>query len=123
MSDVGLRGAIERARLSGPETEVPRRATDTATTPANGRAVAALDLFALLALGEHVLRRELQLFRRPALFSLIVRDSLNPGQLDISKFTKAQLVAFIVTRSKSIWHVAPRPPRGRRRRAGRRARA
>jgi hypothetical protein len=51
----------------------------------------------LWALGEHVLRRELQWFRRPALFSLIVRDSLNPRQLDISKFPKAQLVAFIVT--------------------------
>ena len=57
----------------------------------------ALDPFELFALGEHVLRRELQLFRRATLLALIINHDLNPRALDLSTFTKAQLVAFIVT--------------------------
>jgi hypothetical protein len=49
------------------------------------------------ALGEHVLRRELQLFRRATRLALIINYDLNARSLDVSRFTEAQLVAFIVT--------------------------
>jgi hypothetical protein len=97
LSNVYLRGAVDRARVSKPETTAHHRAVDVAAMPAAHAATNALDPFELFALGEHVLRRELQLFRRATLLSLIIRHDLNPRALDVSTFTKAQLIAFIVT--------------------------
>jgi hypothetical protein len=97
LSDVYLRGALDRALLSSAETAAHRQAVAQATG-ANRRAIAdAFDPFELFALGEHVLRRELQLFRRATLLAVIINHDLNPRALDLSKFTEAQLVAFIVT--------------------------
>ena len=97
LSDVYLCGALERAHVSSEETAVHRRAV-TQATGTNGRAVAkTFDPFELFAVGEHVLRRELQLFRRSTLLALIITHDLNSRALDLSRFTKAQLVAFIVT--------------------------
>jgi hypothetical protein len=44
-----------------------------------------------------VLRRELLLFKPATLRELILTHKLNPAGLDLAKFTKAQLVTFIVT--------------------------
>ena len=97
LSDVYLRGALERAQISRPETYLHRQATEIAAAPTARRAAKALDAFDVSALEEHVLRRELRLFRRGTLRSLIGRHHLNPRRVDVSTFTKAQLVAFIVT--------------------------
>lgn len=97
LSDVYLRGALDRALVSPAETVAHRRAVATAASRERGGAAAALDPFELFALGEHVLQRELQMFRRPTLLALIINHDLNPLALDLSRFTKAQLVAFIVT--------------------------
>lgn len=94
LSDVYLRGALERALPSPAETAVHRRTV--AAAGAQGRA-AACDLFELCALGEHVLRRELVLLRRTMLLALIINYDLNPRRLDLSRFTKAQLATFIAT--------------------------
>lgn len=96
LSDVYLRGALDRARVSRAETIAHRHAVDIAATPP-GPEPKAIDPFELFALGEHVLRRELQLFRRAVLLAFIVMHDLNPRSLDVSRFTKAQLIAFIVT--------------------------
>jgi hypothetical protein len=94
LSDVYLRGALDRACFSSAETAAHRRAVAQA---ADVRAVAKrFDPIELFTLGEHVLRRELQLFRRATLLALIINHDLNPRALDLSRFTKAQLVAFIV---------------------------
>jgi hypothetical protein len=96
LSDVYLRGALDRACLSSAETAAHHRAVAQAGS-ADIRAVTkTFDPFELFALGEHVLRRELQLFRRATLLALIINHDLNPRALDLSRFTKAQLVAFIV---------------------------
>jgi hypothetical protein len=94
LSDVYLQGALDRAHVSSAETTAHRHAIEEAGQPAAPR---ALDPYAVFALGEHALRRELQLFRRARLLSLIIDCDLNPRGLDVSRFTKAQLVTFIVT--------------------------
>jgi hypothetical protein len=97
LGDVYLRGALDRSLISSAETAAHRQAVARASG-AEGRGVAnAFDPFELLGLGEHVLRRELQLLRRATLLALIINHDLNSRALDLSKFTKAQLVAFIVT--------------------------
>lgn len=96
LSDVYLRGALDRARVSSAETAVPRRAVAQAAGTDRRGMAKAFDPFELFALGEGVLRRELQLFRRATLLALIINHDLNPRALDLSRFTKAQLVAFIV---------------------------
>lgn len=96
LSDVYLRGALDRALASAAETVAHRRAVAQAANEKRG-VVAPIDPFELFALGEHVLRRELQLFRRATLLALIINYDLNPRALDLSKFTKEQLVTFIVT--------------------------
>jgi hypothetical protein len=97
LGDVYLRGALDRALISSAETAAHRQAVARASG-AESRGVAnAFDPFELFALGEHVLRRELQLFRRATLLALIINRDLNSRALDLSKFTKAQLVAFILT--------------------------
>jgi hypothetical protein len=97
LSDVYLRGALERAVVSRSETVVHRRAIAQGAAAGTRGMADALDPFELFALGEHVLRRELQLFKRAPLLALIINHDLNPTALDLSKFTKAQLVTFIVT--------------------------
>ena len=97
LSDVYLCGALERARVSRLQTDAHRRALDVAAKGKPRSGMKALDLSDLFARGEHVLWRELPLLRRAALLSLIVAYHLNPKRLDLSRFTKAQLVAFIVT--------------------------
>lgn len=96
LGDVYLRGALDRALASPAETAAHRLAVAHAAVETRG-VVAPIDPFELFALGEHVLRRELQLFRRATLLALIINYDLNPRAFDLSKFTKAQLVAFIVT--------------------------
>ena len=96
LSDVYLRGALDRALASAAQTVAHRRAVAQAANERRG-VVAPIDPFELFALGEHVLRRELQLFRRATLLALIINHDLNSTARDLSKFTKAQLVAFIVT--------------------------
>jgi hypothetical protein len=97
LGDVYLRGALDRARVSSAETAAHRRAVAQASGAETRTVVKMLDPFELFALGEHVLRRELQLFRRSALLALIINHDLNPRAIDLSRFTKVQLVAFIVT--------------------------
>ena len=97
LSNVYLVGALDRALVSPAETVAHRRAVATAASRERGGTAAARDPLALFALGEHVLRRELQMFRRATLLALIINQTLNPRALDLSRFTKAQLVAFIVT--------------------------
>ena len=96
LSDVYLRGALERASIASAETAVHRRAVTEATRAGEGAGANTLDPWELFALGEHVLRRELLLFRRATLLALIINHDLNPRALDLSRFTKAQLVAFMV---------------------------
>ena len=96
LSDVYLRGALDRARVSSAETAVHRRAAAQAAGGDRRAMADAFDPFELFALGAHVLRRELQLFRRATLLAMIINNDLNPRALDLSRFTKAQLVAFIV---------------------------
>jgi hypothetical protein len=96
LSDVYLCGALDRARMSSVETAAHRRAVVQATGADTRTVAKGFDPFELFALGEHVLRRELQLFRRSTLLALIITHDLNPRALDLSRFTKAQLVAFIV---------------------------
>jgi hypothetical protein len=96
LSDVYLRGALDRALLSSAETAVHRRAVAQAAGGDSRTIAKAFDPFEVFALGEHVLRRELQLFRRATLLALIINHDLNPRALDLSRFTKTQLVAFIV---------------------------
>lgn len=97
LGDVYLRGALARATVSPNETLAHRRAVAHSASTGTHGAHAALDVFELFALGEHVLRRELQLFRRATLLALIINHDLNPRALDVSRFTKAQLIAFILT--------------------------
>jgi hypothetical protein len=96
LGDVYLAGALDRARVSRSETGAHRRAVAASLAWRQGVAD-TLDPFKLFALGEHVLCRELQLFGRATLLALIIKYDLNPRLLDLSKFTKAQLVAFIAT--------------------------
>jgi len=96
LRDVYLQGALDRAVFSSIETAAHRRAIAQAAGAEGRRMAKAVDPNELFALGEHVLRRELQLLRRAALLSLIVKHDLNRGMLDLSRFTKPQLVAFIV---------------------------
>jgi hypothetical protein len=96
LSDVFLCGALDRARVSSAETTVHRCAVAQAAGADTRTVVKAFDPFELFALGEHVLRRELQLFRRAMLLALIINHDLNPRALDLSRLTKGQLVAFIV---------------------------
>jgi hypothetical protein len=96
LSDVYLRGALDRARVSSAETAVHRRAAAQAAGGDRQAMADACDPFELFALGAHVLHRELQLFRRATLLAVIINNDLNPRALDLSRFTKAQLVAFIV---------------------------
>jgi hypothetical protein len=96
LSDVYLRGALDRARVSAAETAAHRQAAAQAGG-GDSRAMAdAFDAFELFALGAHVLQRELPLFRRATLLAVIINNDLNPRALDLSRFTKGQLVAFIV---------------------------
>ena len=96
LSDVYLQGALARAAESPRETGIHRRLAARAALSArqDGR---ALDPFELFAHGEHVLRRELQLFTRTVLRAIVITYGLNPAALDLSRFTKVQLVTFIVT--------------------------
>lgn len=96
LGDVYLRGALGRALVSPAETVAHRRAVAQAAGSTHGVAD-VLDPFELFALGEHALRRELLLFRRATLLALIINHDLNPRALDVSTFTKPQLVTFIVT--------------------------
>ena len=96
LSDVYLQGALDRARISPAETAVHRRVIAQATDDNVLHMVKAFEPFELFALGEHVLRRELQLLRRSTLLALIINHSLNPRALDLARFTKPQLVAFIM---------------------------
>jgi hypothetical protein len=97
LSDVYLSGALDRAVPSRSETAAHRRAVKLAGGATRPERAGALDPFKLFALGEHVLQRELQLFKRAALRALITDHALNPAGLDLSKLTRAQLVTFIVT--------------------------
>jgi hypothetical protein len=99
LGDVYLRGALERAEISTEETAAHREAVAIARAPlaASPDVPDHIDLFALFALGEHVLRRELQLFGRATLRALIINYDLNSRGFDLSTFSQAQLVAFIVT--------------------------
>lgn len=97
LSDVYLRGALDRAVLSQSETVAHRRAVKQANVTDGRAPTGSLDPFKLFALGEHVLRRELLLFKRATLHALITDYALNPAGLDLSRFTRAQLVAFIGT--------------------------
>jgi len=95
LSDVYLRGAIDRATVSRGETAIHlRSATQARRTSLEA---SALDPFRLFEHGEHVLRRELLLFKRSMLRDLIVTHGLNPAGLDLARLTKAQLATFIVT--------------------------
>ena len=94
LSDVYLRGAIDRATLSRDETAIHRRSAQQARMTGVGPSV--LDPFRLFEHGEHVLRRELLLFKRSTLRHLIVFHGLNPAGLDLATLTKAQLATFIV---------------------------
>ena len=94
LSDVYLRGAIDRATVSRGETAIHRRSANQARRM--GPEASALDPVALFEHGEHVLRRELLLFKRSTLRHLIVVHGLNPAGLDLAKLTKAQLATFIV---------------------------
>jgi hypothetical protein len=96
LTDVYLGGALDRAQRSPVETIAHRWALRKAATPLK-LLTAAFDPFMLFALGEHVLRRELQLLRRATLLALIIKYDLNPRALNVSTFTRPQLVAFIVT--------------------------
>lgn len=96
LGDVYLRGALDRALASPAETVAHRRAVAQAANEKRG-VVAPIDPFELFVLGEHVLRRELQLFRRATLLALIINYNLNPRAFDRSKFAKKRRVAFIVT--------------------------
>lgn len=107
LSDVYLRGAIDRAVPSRSETAAHRRAVKLASVATRPARAGDLDPFTLFALGEHVLQRELQLFTRAALRALITDHALNPARLDLSKFTKTQLVIFIVT-AIEVQHSRPR---------------
>ena len=97
LSDVYLRGAMDRALISSAETAAHRQAVAQASGAERHGMANAFDPFELLALGEHVLRRELQLLRRATLLALISNRDLNSGAHNLSNFTTAQLVAFIVT--------------------------
>jgi hypothetical protein len=97
LSHVYLLGALGRAVPSQSETAAHRRAVKLSRMTPGPEGTGALDPLTLFALGEHVLRRELQLFTRAALRTLITNHALNPAGLDLSKLTKAQLVTFIVT--------------------------
>jgi hypothetical protein len=96
LSDVYLRGAVARAAVSRAETAIHRRSDRQArlTGPIEESVPDPFDLFEH---GEHVLRRELLLFKPATLRELILTHKLNPAGLDLAKFTKAQLVTFIVT--------------------------
>jgi hypothetical protein len=96
LSDVYLQGALGRASASPSETAIHRRVAGRASLAA-GREASAPDPFELFGHGEHVLRRELQLFTRAVLRAIIITHDLNPAGLNLSRLTKAQLVAFIVT--------------------------
>lgn len=96
LGDVYLRGALARATPSARETAAHRDAIGE-SHGASKAIAAAVDPFALFALGEHVLRRELQLFTRAVLRAIIIVHDLNPTGADLSAFTRAQLVAFITT--------------------------
>ena len=74
-----------------------RRFTDVDQVMLTGPGAAAPDPFELFEHGEHVLRRELLLFDRARLRALIRTYKLDPAGLGLAKFTKAQLVTFIVT--------------------------
>lgn len=95
LSDVYLQGAVGRATVSHGETAIHRRSANQARL--TGSRASRPDPFELFEHGEHVLRRELLLFNRATLHALIVTHQLNPAGLDVAKFTKAQLVTFIVT--------------------------
>jgi hypothetical protein len=97
LTDVYLQGALGRAQLSPSDTLAHRWALATAAVPGQSGVATAFDPFELFALGEHVLRRELQLFHRATLLALIINYDLNPRALNVSTFTKSQLIAFIVT--------------------------
>jgi hypothetical protein len=96
LSDVYLQGALERAVVSPEESAAHRRVLRQIRTTILA-AAAAFDPFEYFTLGEHVLRRELQPFTPAVLRAIIINWGLNPAGFDLSKFTKAQLVTFIVT--------------------------
>lgn len=108
LGDVYLDGALDRALVSPADTAAHRHAMAQAAAGRGHRAPADLDLFGLFALGEHALRRELQLFTRATLRALIINYDLNPTPVDLSAFTKDQLVAFIVTAIDARDHMRPR---------------
>jgi hypothetical protein len=96
LSDVYLKGALKRAVVSPQESAAHRRVLGQVQASIRG-AAAAFDPFEFFALGEHVLRRELQQFTGAVLRAIVINWALNPPGFDLSKFTKAQLVTFIVT--------------------------
>jgi hypothetical protein len=95
LSDVYLCGAIDRATVSRGETAIHRQSATQARR--TGVEPFALDPFRLFEHGEHVLRRELLLFKPSTLRELILTHGLNPAGLDLAALTKAQLATFIVT--------------------------
>ena len=95
LSDVYLQGALRRATVARGETAIHRRSVNQARL--TGPRASVPDPFELFEHGEHVLRRELLLFDRATLRALILAHNLDPAGLDVAKFTKAQLVTFIVT--------------------------
>lgn len=95
LSDVYLQGAVGRATVSRGETAIHRRSATQARF--TGPGASTPDPFELFEHGEHVLRRELLLFDRATLRALIATHNLDPASLNLAKFTKAQLVTFIVT--------------------------
>ena len=97
LGDVYLGGALDRALVSRSETMAHYEAIAQAAAGGLRGSANAVDPFELYAIGEHVLRRELLLFKRATLLALINNYDLNPRALDLSRFTKTQMITFIVT--------------------------
>jgi hypothetical protein len=97
LSDVYLVGALGRAVPLQSETAAHRRSISVSRMTTRAQRTEGFDVLQLFALGQHVLRRELQLLNSADLRALISDHALNPAGLDLSKLTEAQLVTFIVT--------------------------
>lgn len=108
LSHVYLIGALGRAVPSQSETAAHRRSIRVSRMTTRSQRTDAFDVFQLFALGQHVLRRELQLLNSADLRALIRDHALNPAGLDLSKLTEAQLVTFIVT-AIEVQQNRPRP--------------
>jgi hypothetical protein len=103
LSDVYLQGALARARISPGETRLHRGLVRRGKVDGR-REAPRLDPFEVFRQGEHVLRRELRLFKRGALRALIIKYGLNPAGLDLSALSRDQLIAFIATAVDAQYH-------------------